>query len=426
VKARSWWFVQGGVTSSSLEMGVLTDMLTSSQEVTPLACTNVDVLNTCVWELSTSVPLLPLCVERVMPIELTHAERHAYDVLRGAGVSVNQLMQVCSGDLTPLRLFMRPVRSWLDAVPLGVEVMNEYNEQVVNTLGDVDINWSTGDDEEATPADVPDSVEVVEPEPRNEEALRERVETIIGRLLTDEVSEIDERREFFLRTSQALIGGTAAGTCPICLSSESDCLFICGHHLCHACVVELFVSTKQQEQQSMLDQGYTDVVDGFVAPCPTCRWHLEPHEVFWVTGPVSPGGKVEAAAQLLHTLVAGGERVLVVVGTAMVELVHTVWDEWCQRGLPCRVLSMSAVTCKNNLQWFDAQPGRVVLAYHDQLAGLKLKDVAHVLLLHPHAGGAQQHASMKRAVLHAVGGGSKRPVALYQFMARDTVEEVLS
>lgn len=422
VRARSWWLVQGALTSSSLEMSALVDMLCAAQQQsTTTPCVNVDVLSTCFMDMVCSVPPLPLCIERLVPVELSTVERHAYEVLDRAGASVVQLMQVCGGDLTPLRLFMRPVKSWVDAVPLGMEVMNEYNDYIVSNQADVEVNWSTGEDEEG--GEEEGGAEA--PVPPDDTQARERVEGMITRLLNEEASEIGERREFFLRTSQALIQGKDAGTCPICLSNDSDCLFICGHQLCHGCVVELFVSAKVQEQQLMQEQGYSDFADGYLAPCPTCRWSLEPHEVFWVTGPSSPGGgKVEAVAQLLQELVSQQERVVVVVGTGMAELVHSVCAEWSQQSLPCRVLSMNAVTSRSNLAWFTAAGGRVLLLYQEQLQGLKLAHVAHVVLLHPHASGAYHHNQMKQAVMHAVGGQAARPVTVYQFMAKGTVEEV--
>lgn len=422
IRARSWWLVQGNLCSTSLEMSALVDMLvTAQQQTSTTPCVNVDLLSSCFMTMVCSVPPLPLCLERLMPVELSEVERDAYDVLNSAGVPVTQLIQVCGGDLTPLRLFMRPVKSWVEAVPLGVEVMNEYNEYIVDNQADVELNWSTGEDEEGGEEE---AVQQHDDSGHSETEALERVQGMITRLLNDGVSDVSERREFFLRAGQALIQGEEAGTCPICLSSESDCLFVCGHQLCHGCVVELFVSAKMQEQELMQERGYSDFADGYLAPCPTCRWSLEPHEVFWVTGACSRGGKVAAVGELLRELVSQQERVVVVVGTGMVELVHSVCADWVQQSLPCRVLSISAVTCRANLVWFTAAPGRVLLVYHEQLQGLKLPDVAHVVLLHPHASGAHHHSQMKQAVVHAVGGQSRRPVTMYQFMAKDTVEDV--
>jgi hypothetical protein len=88
-------------------------------------------------------------------------------------------------------------------------------------------------------------------------------------------TEIGERREYFVKTSTQLSKNELTPTvCAICLVNVCDVIFVCGHMLCHVCVIDLFHSNMEDDED--------DQPPELLAPCPTCRWLLEPAEVFWV------------------------------------------------------------------------------------------------------------------------------------------------
>jgi hypothetical protein len=260
---------------------------------------------------------------------------------------------------------------------------------------------------------------------------------MITDVLDEERSEVRERRVFFERVTSGLaLGREEAGTCNVCLTNESDCIFVCGHLMCHECVIDLFVTTKK-EQDEVNEQGYSEF-EGNLAPCPSCRWNVEPHEVFWMHG----GGegrdtvsKVDALVRLLKPLVDAGERVVIVTGAAYkdegvyVMLSHTVCERLMYNGIPSRVLAVSAPSCHQSWAWFTGpfgSRGKVLLVYSDQLQGLKLPDVRHMVLLHPALDGVGAQQCLKRHVQECCRSNVQAGdgVYMHHFIVRDTVEEV--
>ncbi len=447
VRSYSWWGLQGGMLPTSVPMCALVDMLhmhargLRSQDKAVQMC-DMHAYESCVLALTR--PAAPLCTlrERWVYTTLSVPHRQAYDLLRRSGCAPAELLQVCAGDLEPVRQFLTPVRSWMDALPLGLKVLNDYIFSQ-----DIEFTWSNGNDaqegdgEEGEEWVVDEEGEGVEGEGVVEdegvEGVRNRIQSMITHALDEESGEMRERRAFFERVTSGLaMNREAAGTCNVCLTNDADCVFVCGHLMCHECVIDLFVAAKKQ-QHELNEQGYAEVLDGNLAPCPSCRWSVEPHEVFWVHGGDQgrDGSKVDALVRHLKPLVDAGERVVIVTGSSCkdegvyVTLSHTVCERLMYHGIPSRVLALHMPSCYQSWAWFTAAPssrGKVLLVYSDQLQGLKLPDVRHMVLLHPALDGVAAQQCVQRHVQECCHSNRTRreEVFMHHFIVRDTVEQV--
>lgn len=460
LQAQSWWGLQGGVHADSLAMCALVDMLQSSTTAGGVVtCVSggarfVDAasLSACVFT-PTPVPL-SLCAapvaEQWVLITLTPPQNQAYQLLTKTGMATSALLQVCAGDLTPVQQYMTPVRSWLEALPLGLKLMDQY---IYSRGGE--FTWSGVNEEgggvgvnegEAEDGQGPSVAEEEEEENGGDE------EEVVTEYQYDEVMDVRGRQEFFKRVlSDLTMGRECASTCSVCLTNVCDCVFVCGHLMCHECVIHLFMNARASAQRELHEQGYEYVPD-LMAPCPTCRWNVEPHEVFWVHAPAPPVpadargyDKLTAVAALVKPLVEQGERVVILCCSASqdgmcTEVAHMYYERLQRAGLSSRVLSFQASTAASTLQWFHPQftvsgptsgssplivappiRGQILFMYTEQLRGLKLEGVKHVIMLYPAVYGAHAKERVKRDVQHCF--GSKGAVRLYHFIARDTVEE---
>jgi hypothetical protein len=160
---------------------------------------------------------------------------------------------------------------------------------------------------------------------------------------------------------------------------------------------------------------------------------------------VSACDKFAAVTALVKPLVEQGERVAILCwsGTldGMCTEVAQMYYERLQRiGVSTRVLTLQASTAASTLQWFHPQftitgsgssnrplvvtppvKGQVLVMYTEQLRGLKLDGVKHVIMLYPVVYGTHARERVKRDVQHCF--GSHGNVKLYHFIARDTMEE---
>lgn len=461
VHARSWWALQGGVHHDSLAMCALVDMLQTATTVaattSPARFLDAASFHGCVFT-PTPIPL-SLCptavVDEVIRVTLTPPQNQAYQLLLKTAVPVSSLLQVCAGDLTPVQQYVTPVRSWLEAMPLGLKVMGEYIYSQ-----EMEFTWSGegGGEDGGVEDEGGEDGGVGEPgyDPGGRDQQEEDADEGGGEeVLLDnssEVVEMRDRQQFFQRVLRGLAMGTdGAGTCSVCLTNASDCVFVCGHLMCHECVIHLFLTSRASAQRELQWQGY-EYVPSLMAPCPTCRWSVEPHEVFWVHAPTPPltstsaseCDKFAAVTALVKPLVEQGERVVTLCwsGTldGMCTEVAQMYYERLQRiGVSTRVLTLQASTAASTLQWFHPQftitgsgstgplmvtppvKGQVLVMYTEQLRGLKLDGVKHVIMLYPAVYGTHARERVKRDVQHCF--GSQGNVKLYHFIARDTVEE---
>lgn len=416
IRSASWWGLQGGVPPDSLAMCALVDMLHVTTRVQGLHVCDTGAYGCCI--LTPPPRLQPVTMmEHFMRATLTGAQRQAYRVLNRAGVSPHALFQVCGGDLSPVHQFLTPITSWAAALPRGLKIMDDY---MMSASAEVEFTWSAGDDA----VDEEGGEEAGAPAPT-----RAELQTLMTQVLEEENSEVRERKLFFHRVATELSASTASAgggeTCTVCLTNVCDCMFVCGHLMCHECVVDLFMTAKQAARQELQEQGYECVDEGFLAPCPTCRWSLEPHEVFWVPD-ASPSAwdepdKVCAVVRTLRPLLSSG-RARVLMLCQRVELLHHFCEQLVKHDLACRVLSMQAGESCVNWAWFtgSGEGSRVLFVYPEQLRGMKLHGVEHVMLLHPVLEGVHARNELKRAVMQCV---QSRHVHLYHFIVTDTLEE---
>ena len=460
------WLLQGGSEVTSLDACALMDFMVQHTNFTRPCFMNVSALALDCFLRATTVQCRNAVQVDTVCTTLTSAEAQAYAVLQQARSSLEELMQVAAGDLAPIKKFMHPVSTWAAALPLGTTILNSYIESVVDAefvWSEVDDNEEDDDDGEASPEEATEAVQVdqvddaVEVEVQlhvdvddisagsaefndangdhgehaGEHAraqgsnlpLRHQLDEMLDDMVDATTDEMKERLEFFKRAGSELDSGAMeASCCSVCLTNTSDCLFVCGHMLCHECVVHLFINSKKKELQELAEQGVVATAEGYLAQCPQCRWQLEPHEVFWKTGVTPQNEKRTVLCNLLKRLVAEEQSILVVA--TMPEVLMTLLQCMCEDGLPCKPLTYSPIACRHALTWFKASAGRVLFVYADQLNGLKLPSVQHVVLLHPHVHGRVQQQVVQDAVLDCINNGDgMRTIQLHRLCAGNTIEE---
>lgn len=449
VRGRVLWLLQGGGDVTSLDACALLDFMMHQTTFARLPCLNVSTLALECFLRATAVQPKNKVQVEVIATTLTEPEACAYNVLARARSTTEELVQVAAGDLSPMKKFMHPVQTWANALPVGSTILNNY----IVSASDVEFVWSEGDDnEEEEQQDlVAEEEEVVVPDENalavvvdgvqdgagdavdvqpdtssqagGEGERRRQLDEMLDDMVEATTDEMQERLEFFKRAATELDRGELEpACCSVCLTNTCDCLFVCGHMLCHECVVHLFLNSKKREVQELAQQGYVASDDGFIAQCPQCRWDLEPHEVFWRANVSAKNHKHLLLSTLLRRLV--GENKSVLVLGSMPEVVVTLMQNMNDDGLPCKACTYSPVVCRQALAWFKASPGRVLFMYTDQLSGLKLPFVTHVVLLHPHVHGLVQQHVVHNAVLHCVNSGdSERTVHVHRLLAENTVEQ---
>lgn len=464
LRADMWWGVQGGVQSHQVLRTL--NLMDSVMPAASLASPRVfDLMS------SRTLFLKPLFAHHlsVLPtrvsVTLPPLERAVYAVLKTAGTSLADLSRVCAGDISPMRRFVTPVSSWADAVPLGIQAIDECFQYMQDEEEDEEYEeeWEEVEEEEEEevappqPAELPSLTAVdeaavdeehmdeehMDEEHKDEEeasnssedalplrrvvrplddtdehrqaraaaaAYEEDVEAQFNDAFSSAMRDMHEKRVFFQKVAHDLASGKMeAPTCVVCMSSPSDCLFVCGHMLCHTCSVNVFVTAARADSVTINDRT------NLIAPCPTCRWNAEPHEIFWTCG-VSPsalvrrGGKLDALLSLCKE-VAGGT---VVFGDHPSVLAH-MREQLTGLGVPARIMSGSVRHCQNTLQWAKHAASHVLLVPCATAAGLKFShNVSRVIFLQP-VPPATQAACMQCLT-------ANRALELFALVASDTHE----
>jgi hypothetical protein len=426
VRAQFTWLLQGGVDVTSVAPCALLNLM-----VNRAVLHDVDALQDRLLSLTCTTPPRAVQCETVLT-DLSPPERQAYDVLRGVHAPVLELLQVCCGDMTPMMTYMRPASSWDDAVKHATELIAQYKrngeEQLEEWWSDQDDNdelpsgTDAADAAVASPAasdhDQAEEAEPTEPADADDELtdLDDLMQEVHDALHTTS-TQLDERLTFLSHCRDTLMApGSQPDTCSICLTNVCDCLCVCGHMLCHECMVHLFQTAKKKEAEELEEHGLQPDASMF-AQCPHCRWDVEPHEVFWNVGS-TPGGKYSAIQQSITQAAAAAKNTVVVV--TMPELLHTLLD-WLKRdGAQVQACTASEERCKQALTWFDSGHGRTLLLYYHQLYGLKLQHVHQVLLVHGLSRGIQQLDGALMLIKESV---TSAQLSVYNFLARDTIEE---
>jgi hypothetical protein len=241
--------------------------------------------------------------------------------------------------------------------------------------------------------------------------------------------EIGERRDFFVKTSNELSSTELhPAVCAVCLVNVCDCIFVCGHMLCHVCVLDLFNSARVNNETHELPE--------LLVPCPTCRWNLEPGEVFWVLNrPVPLPSRfcslvrvVEARPQT--TVVFGAcARVLRAFHRRLTGT-HRKWNS--------KLLASPAQPCATNVHWEIPGVGgprcarprpasRVLFVPFYKTFGLKLHGVSTAVFIHRVTGTREEKDILERLALSCIiqttpPPESSHPFSVYRFIALNTLE----
>jgi hypothetical protein len=262
----------------------------------------------------------------------------------------------------------------------------------------------------------------------------------LDKLISEHSSEIAERREYFLKTTGQLATGEAKpAVCAVCLVNLCDCIFVCGHMLCHQCIIDLFESTAEQ------DDEYQD----FMAPCPTCRWNVEPHEVFWVLQTaVQPPHKFQRLKQIVDSTKGS----TVVFGTHP-EILHQMYkllisslsqgsvNGRIRKSVGVQPVSPNGKMCKHNMLWYKdpasdavgvsslqtkkarAEKPKVLFIPYSKTFGLKIHNVASVIFLHSFAGSRLQQRSVEDQALQCIMPSKDELLNVFRLRSLNTVEK---
>jgi hypothetical protein len=492
LRCRVWWGLQGGVTVDSPAMHVLTAALLSgsyelAEQNTRGGMTNTALLSR--FAILEAAPLHELgarrALTRVHVVMLQPHERTAYTTLHDTErTSPLDLTHVCAGSLKPLEdEYMTVVEDVLDAIPLGLrEIENSYMTMEDDVSDESDESDESGSSESGSSSSSSNSSEsgsgdrdgagahddaAAEAEAEAEPCSDTGTDTIDAPrsspppvaptlelrgttshglpfvITTDFTSfiqkkehDIQERRDFFRKTALALAAGKeSAPSCPICLSARTDCLFVCGHMMCQACVVQLINTARDKALEEYGDES------GDVA-CPTCRCDLFKSSIYWITG-IRPrlSSKADALRAVLRAVVDRQENAVVLAEPTYL-LRHVMMPQMQASGLLCLMLAgAKSKQLSKMCEWLEAgrkrggrAKGRVLFAEIARLKGIKLPAVEHVVLLHPLAPTAK--LSFENDVLSAfvstacagatagigIGVGVGVAITVHHLVAHDTIE----
>ena len=465
--SKMWWGLQGDVHPHSVVIHtLLSHMCSVTNNYAPYLFGNVYNINrflpTCMYfaEALASVEV-PYYHDRMYFTELNPHERCVYDTLVHLDADPEFLIEVCCGDLSFMKRYMSPESSWVDVIPKGIEAINEC---LIFTEGDDGADGAAGSASASADAEgsMDSSVEeVVEggdggeggeggeggdrdrdqevendndngtaiasaPDAESQNATELLLQIAgsssltLDAFLQEHAAEISERREYFIKTTTQLSNGTLhASVCAICIVNNCDCIFVCGHMLCHQCTIDLFHSTRDEE--------YPDLM----SPCPTCRWNIEPHEVFWVLpSPLRPSSKFDQVVKILNaphststatataTATATGSVVIFATSTY---ILHQLYRQLVQqKHMPSPLSKM----VKHNVTWLHQVNARakVLLIPYFRTFGLKLHNVSTVIFLHSFAGSVVDQQLVEKQALGCIVKGSTGMLTVCRLKTLDTVE----
>lgn len=296
-EASMWWGLQGGVSFSSAYLPVLMQALLPPQPVVTLF--DLNCFSGCMIE-AESEQGVPMWIDRTVFSELTPFEKKIHDTMVALGASEEDVRRACAGDLSFINRYMRPVQHWVDTIPLGVEALSFFFPESLSSSMTLvrEEGEEEEEDEERGRGGRVIEVEVVVGGDDDDDDEDTGIEGNVFDVVAEHCAELSEKRSFFTKTALSLSRKEVLpAVCGVCLVNTCDCLFVCGHMLCRSCVIELFRSSED-----------------LIAPCPTCRWKVEPAETMWVTGePMRPGSRFSTLSRILK----GQTRPVVVFGSTM-------------------------------------------------------------------------------------------------------------
>jgi hypothetical protein len=452
-----WWGLQGDVCPTSPALLPLIRVMCASSRglgagegmsvLTACCRAVVDVDDFYRASIYAAPPLphtsLELWIERTIFSGLTRHEQSVYDTLVHLDAPDETLRRVCAGDISFMNKYMVTVERWADAIPLGIEAINQcmlFNEPYEDGDGDGD-----GDDDSdlfnAPPFAARSSVAAAvmrvqevnvddfdvdgrlrvgdvddggdggdgggdgDDDNDNDDTVAET------RFLVELARDILERRDFFLKTVVQLSQKQATpSVCGVCLTNTCDCIFVCGHMLCHICIIDLFDSSAKN------NTAYPEIM----APCPTCRWNIEPNEVFWVLNqPLVDPSKFDG---LLAVARRGGTTVVFSDSPSVLRF----WYQKCTTaatGVSSKLLCSPMQLCSPSYtSWFGCRGSRgkhpqLLFVYIGKGAGLKLHGVSNVVFMQPAT------AALEREALKCIVTDPQAPtVSIVRLVSTHTVE----
>jgi hypothetical protein len=428
MRARTWWGLQGGISLDSLCLVPLVEMLLSNEPADRTR--GLYDLETFLHHSIYAAPSLPVAsaafVDNIHLIELNSAERKVYDMLR-TKEPPSTLLQVCCGDFAPVDKHMRIVSHWLDAVPLGLaelDMQMSYmmaseeaeSESSGPSAHDDDDNFSgftQPPTEPPTPTAAPGA-----PFPLSlgDTSTEQQLINFVVRASNDALS----RKTYFRKVAMdfAQLHPADIPSCSICLTNACDCLFVCGHVMCHTCVLALFDARKTQLEDDEDDRWVT-------VPCPECRWELSTDEVFWILGTIPRiRSKGTALTQLLRSNMDKAQRTIVFASSD--EVLHFMHEQLLMARINCKPWGSSVRVCHKRMTWFQQNPSRVLLVSLSKLSGLKFHGVQHAVFLHPVMDDIHMRQELEMRALKCLLSDPGRVLQVHHLIAANTIEHVVA
>eukprot|EP00747_Dinoflagellata_sp_TGD_P209945 gnl/TRDRNA2_/TRDRNA2_83307_c0_seq1.p1 gnl/TRDRNA2_/TRDRNA2_83307_c0~~gnl/TRDRNA2_/TRDRNA2_83307_c0_seq1.p1 ORF type:complete len:1006 (-),score=156.34 gnl/TRDRNA2_/TRDRNA2_83307_c0_seq1:30-3023(-) len=244
------------------------------------------------------------------------------------------------------------------------------------------------------------------------------------------LSEARSSLAFFVRAWEGLGGGAAgrdAVECPVCWSSgeglEDGLLLRCGHVICGNCAAQL-------PQKC----------------CPVCRMcfvslendavrfsSLGPRTSAPQTPPVQNreqwGSKLRCVVEVIERIRVEDQGAKAVVFAQWESLRHQLANALAQASVGHELLKGNIFERTRALERFRTDPAipLLLLSVEDSSSGTNLTVASHVFLLHPMLASSPEEAAALEA--QAIGRvrrlGQKRPVHIWRFVTKGTVEEQL-
>ena len=411
-QTHKWWGLQGGVHESSTIL--LSFMMNTMGLILPF----LDI-NTCLRHFVYFVPALEPLVspyyweDRTVLVDLTEHEIEVYKTLVHLDAPETNLGDVCAGDLTFMDGYMTTVPHWIDAIPIGIEAINHcLMFDVINNNNQSSSEYTddTEQDEEQQHPNhaIDDSTVVVvvrdaAPNSGNNGRVNDSANEAF---IMEHSAKIAERRDYFLKTAMQLSNKEiTATTCSICLVNACDCICVCGHLLCHTCMIDLFHSTMDENM-------YPDLM----APCPTCRWNIEPNEVIWVLNKsIGTGSKFKRISTLLDDAATRNEST--VIFATDIDILTKINSQLVALGKASRVLSSAYKPVR------DPDSSSVLLVPYYKTFGLKLEHIKNVIFLN--TPDAKPYLAEQQALACMMQNDGGR-LTVHRLVAVNTVEHALA
>jgi SNF2 family DNA or RNA helicase len=232
----------------------------------------------------------------------------------------------------------------------------------------------------------------------------------------------------YLRTSVETLKNTHQEiTCPICLDEiETDSLTItkCGHKFCWDCIYE----THQVQKQ----------INVAKIKCPTCNTSMDNTELYLLSKQTILSNqsdlqtiiqnvkstKIGNIIYFLKTSINKNDKVILF--SQWDELLHKVGGILSEQGLKIMYCNGSVYQRKKAIDYFCKDPdiNLILLSSRNAASGINLTVANKIILLEPIYGNKEYRENIEeQAIGRADRLGQKRPIYIYRFIIKNTIEE---